>query len=143
MTFCGKYFVVKYMFKFNNKSTSTKSLYVVLVTLLLDLRRDFPVSIATQQTDLLKQSVKSKFSSNSTYPGCIYLFIVNNGDTRILYEICSKLTLNTPERRQWHRFGVFIFNCEQISQIILVFLFLTLNINVDWVGISSSAINSL
>ena len=99
LTFCGKYFTVKYMFKVNNKSINTTSLYVVLVTLLLSLRRDLPVSIATQQTDLLKQSVKSKFISNSTDPAGIYLFIVNSGDTRILYEICSKL-INAPERSQ-------------------------------------------
>ena len=40
-----------------------------------------------------------------------------------MYEICSKLTLKTPEWRQWHYSGVFIFTFEQISLIILVFLF--------------------
>ena len=29
----------------------------------------------------------------------IYLFKVNNGNTRKKYEICSKLTVKTPERR--------------------------------------------
>ena len=42
-------------------------------------------------------------------------------------EICSKLTIKTPERRQWRRSGVFIVNFEHISHLFLVFLFLTLN----------------
>ena len=32
-------------------------------------------------------------------------------------EICSKLTIKTPKRRQWHRFGVFIVNFEHISHL--------------------------
>ena len=42
-------------------------------------------------------------------------------------EICSKLTMKTPERRQRRRSSVFIVNFEQISQLFLVFLLLTLN----------------
>ena len=34
-------------------------------------------------------------------PAGIYLFKVNNRNTRTRCEICSKLTINTPERRQW------------------------------------------
>ena len=30
-----------------------------------------------------------------------YLFKVVDGETRTMYEICSKLTIKTPERRQW------------------------------------------
>ena len=32
------------------------------------------------------------------YPPGIYLLKVNNGNTRISCEICSKLTIKTPER---------------------------------------------
>ena len=32
---------------------------------------------------------------------CIYLFKVNNRNTRTRCEICSKLTIKTPERRHW------------------------------------------
>ena len=35
-------------------------------------------------------------------------------------EICSKLIIKTPERRQWCRSGVFIVNFKQISRIVLV-----------------------
>ena len=41
--------------------------------------------------------------------------------------MCSKLTINTPERRHWRRSGVFIVNFEHISHLVLVFLLLTLN----------------
>ena len=33
-------------------------------------------------------------------PARIYLFEVNNGNTRTICEICSKLTIKTSERRQ-------------------------------------------
>ena len=42
-------------------------------------------------------------------------------------EICSKLTVKTPEQCHWRRSGVFIANFEQISHIALVFPILTLN----------------
>ena len=42
-------------------------------------------------------------------------------------KLCSKLTIKTPERSQWGRSGVFIVNFEYISQLVLVFLLLTLN----------------
>ena len=41
-------------------------------------------------------------------PANIYLFKVNNRNTRKRCETCSKLTIKTPERRQWRRSGVFI-----------------------------------
>ena len=41
-------------------------------------------------------------------------------------ETCSKLTLKTPEWRQWRRFGVFIVNLEQVLHIVLVFTLLAL-----------------
>ena len=44
-----------------------------------------------------------------------------------MFEICSKLTIKTLERRQWRRSGVFIVNFEQISHIALLFLLLTFN----------------
>ena len=55
------------------------------------------------------------------------MFKVNNRGTRTRCEICSKLTIKTPEGRQWRHSGVFIFNCEHISHLILVFLLLTLS----------------
>ena len=37
----------------------------------------------------------------STNPAGNYMFKVNNRNTRTRYEICSKLSIKTPERRQW------------------------------------------
>ena len=38
-----------------------------------------------------------------------------------------KLTIKTPERPQWRRAGVCIVNFELISNLVLVFLLLTLS----------------
>ena len=86
-------------------------------------------------------------------PAGIYLLKVNNRNTRTRCEICSKLTIKTPERRhfisprntrkpkgflefsriikwEWRRSGVFIVNFEHISHLVLVFLLLTLNMQL-------------
>ena len=52
-------------------------------------------------------------------PTSIYLFKVNNKNTRKLSKICSKLTIKIPEERLWRRSGVFIVNFEHISQLLL------------------------
>ena len=52
------------------------------------------------------------------HPVGIYIFKVNNINTRTKFEICSKLTIKTP--------GVLIVNLEYISHLVLVFLLLTL-----------------
>ena len=57
----------------------------------------------------------------------IYLLKVNNRNIRKKYEICSKLTANTPERLHWNRSSVLIVNLEHTSNLILAFLLLTLN----------------
>ena len=60
-------------------------------------------------------------------PVGIFLLKVSNRNTRTRCEICSKLTIKTPERRQWRRSNVFIVNFKYISQLVLVFLLLTLS----------------
>ena len=57
------------------------------------------------------------FSINSNSAG-IYLLKVNNRNTRIRCEICSKLTIKIPERRQWDRSGIFIVHFEHISHLV-------------------------
>ena len=54
-----------------------------------------------------------------------YIFKVNNRNTRARCEICSKLTIKTPECRQWRRSCVFIGNFEYILHLFLVLLLLT------------------
>ena len=55
------------------------------------------------------------------------MFKVNNSNTRIRCEKCSKLTIKTPEQRCWRCSGVCIFTSEHISYLVLVFLLLALN----------------
>ena len=62
-----------------------------------------------------------------TNPAGNYMFIVNNRNTRRRCEICSELTIMTPERRHWRRPGIFVVNFEHISHLVLVFLLLTLS----------------
>ena len=57
----------------------------------------------------------------------IYLLKVINRNSRTRCEICSKLEIIIPERRQWRRSGIFIVNFEYVSHFVLVFLLLTLN----------------
>ena len=47
-------------------------------------------------------------------PAGIFLLKVNNRNSRARCEICSKLTIKTPERRLWRRYSVFIVNFEHI-----------------------------
>ena len=64
------------------------------------------------------------------YPANIYLFKVNKSNTRKKCEICSNLTIKTPEQRNWcRRFSVFIVHFEHVSHFFPVFLLLNLNIN--------------
>ena len=55
------------------------------------------------------------------------MFKVNNRSIRTRCELCSKFTIETPERRQWRRSGVFIVSFQHISHLVLVFLSLSLN----------------
>ena len=64
------------------------------------------------------------------YPAGNYMFKVNNRNTRTRCDICSKLTIKTPEWRQ----NVFIVNFEHTSHLVLVFLLLTFEqVNAGWV----------
>ena len=74
----------------------------------------------------LRKPAGAKRKSNS-YPVGIYMFKVNNSNTETRCEICSKLTIKTPVRRQWRRSALYIVNFEHISHFVLVFLLLTLN----------------
>ena len=72
-------------------------------------------------------------SKNYAVPAGIYLHIVNNGKPRALYEICSKLTIKTPEQRHWHRSGVFILNFEYFTHCSGVSIVDFEQVNVGWI----------
>ena len=61
------------------------------------------------------------------FPSWHLLAQSNNENTRAMLEICSKLTIKTPERRHRHCSGVFLVTFEQISHIALLFPLLALN----------------
>ena len=61
------------------------------------------------------------------FPGINYIFKVKNRNTRTRCELCSKLTIKTPERSQWRRSAFFIDNLEHITHLALVFLLLPLS----------------
>ena len=52
----------------------------------------------------------SKIETLEFDPAGIYMFKVNNRNTRTRCERCSKLTIKIPELRQLCRSGVFIVN---------------------------------
>ena len=60
----------------------------------------------------------------------IYLLNVSHRNPRTMFEICSKLTIKTPERSHWRHSGVFIVNFKNIAHFVLVFLLLTLNMQL-------------
>ena len=60
------------------------------------------------------KAIKSLIKS----PAGVHMFKVNNGNTRAMCEICSKLIKKTPERCQQINVDI---NFEQISYIVLVF----------------------
>ena len=74
----------------------------------------------------VKVKVQITFDNRIPIPANIYLFKFNNRNTGKRYELCSKLTIKTPERR--HRRGsiVFIVNFEHVSHLFSVFLLLIL-----------------
>ena len=51
----------------------------------------------------------------------IYLLKINNRNTGTRCEICSKLTIKTPEQRQYRSSSIFFVNFEHISHLIVHF----------------------
>ena len=87
---------------------------------------------------LNKASAYLYILGNDIYTGenswaSIYLFIVNNSNTKKRSEICSKLTIKSPQRR----FTVFIVNFEHISYLFTPFSSVSTvcfeQVNVCWV----------
>ena len=85
--------------------------------------RSFSILSSSNNKHLLE--IKGNLKAN---PANIYLFKVNNRNTRKRCEIRSKLTIIAPERRHCRCSGVFIINFGHISHLFLVFLLLILNI---------------
>ena len=57
-----------------------------------------------------------------TFPSENFLIKFNNQNFRTMSEICTVFPIKTPARRQWHLSDVFIVNFEQISHVVLMFV---------------------
>ena len=115
------------MFKVTHKNTTLKVLSVALNIFKVDNK-----VIKTGSTDffLVHLMLTSKTSIKTYNSANIYLFKLNNKNTRKRFEISLKLTIKTPVRRPWHCSDVFIVNSEHILHFFLVFLLLSLNKNM-------------
>ena len=68
------------------------------------------------------------------YPGsCSYLLNSNNKNTRKRREICSNITIKTPERRQWRLCGVSIVNSEHILLLSSISIVQFEQVNFSWI----------
>ena len=73
---------------------------------------EYNLLAATELKICMKSMIKA---ATRNIPAGNYMFKVNNRNTRARCEICSRLTIKAPERRQWPRSGVFIVNFEPHS----------------------------
>ena len=75
-----------------------------------------------------KKSKMSVFLFTETWTQSAFTCWKSTRETleQLIYGICSKLTIKTPERLQRY-YCVFIINFEQISHIVLMFSLLSLN----------------
>ena len=106
---------------FNSKKPSVHKMVKHTLKILQHLLEDF---------QFVFERLDKENCNIGRYRTGIYSFNVNNGNTQRMCEICSKLTIKTPEQRHWRPSGVFLINSEQISNNIMVFLLLTLNQNM-------------
>ena len=60
---------------------------------------DVEVSLNNRPLTYIKEDLEYSVLTLNSIPVGIYMLKVNNRNTRTRFEICSKLTLKTPERR--------------------------------------------
>ena len=70
-------------------------------------------------------SVQSFQNLSDLVPDGNYMFKVNNRSIRTRCEICSELTIKTPERRYWHHW-------RHVSHLVLVFTVKFEQVNAGW-----------
>ena len=90
------------MFKVNNRNTRTRcEICSKLICFFLNsfLYSNFSYCPLLWYFSTNKSIEKNKIYISVAFPAGIYLLKVNNRNTRTRCEICSKLTIKTPERR--------------------------------------------
>ena len=85
------------------------------------------------ETWQLSENFEIKWISN-LMPVGNYMFKVNNRNAITRCESCSKLLINTPERRHWRRFGVFILNFSHFTSCSRVSIVDFEKVNAGWEG---------
>ena len=65
------------------------------------LKQYYQHELHLEKKKIMYFEIKKLLLRTVLYPDGIYLFKVNNGNTRVICEICPKLTIKTPKRRQW------------------------------------------
>ena len=85
------------------------------------------------ETWQLSENFEIKWISN-LIPVGNYMFKVNYRNAITRCESCSKLLINTPERRHWRRFGVFILNFSHFTSCSRVSIVDFEKVNAGWEG---------
>ena len=75
-------------------------------------KKDFGTFIPWNLMKFSKHCRKNVFYENGSYPDGIYLFKVENGNTRTICEICLKLTIETSDGYNRLLSTIFIINFE-------------------------------
>lgn len=91
----------------------------------LSIKNRWPIQLASVNGNSYKAFFPSRVSSLNK--SSIYLFWVNNGNTRKRHEICSKLIIKTSKGSDWRCSGVVSVRFEHISHCFLLSLIRTLN----------------
>ena len=78
-------------------------------------------SISSANNQVETWGTNLKFRCNP-FPAKIFLVQSPQWNTRRKCEICSKLTIKTPEQRHWRCSGVLNVNFEHVSHLFLMFL---------------------
>ena len=85
------------------------------------------------KTSACLYTLSNDIYTSKNFPTNIYLFRVNNSNTRKRCEICSKLTIKSPQRRS----TVFIVNFEHVSHLFTPFSSVSTvgfeQVNICWV----------
>ena len=84
------------------------------MVLVIALTANVLVLMSTKEVIVPKVRTFSFASLSSSFPAAKRMFKCNNRNSRTRCEICSKLVIKTPERRDWRHSGVFIVNFEHI-----------------------------
>ena len=87
------------LFKLNTEETRATATDMFLLTLAISSFAGI-LCLSSVWVTIIDNFVKVDGGNNSAD---IYLFKVNDGNTRVNCRICWKLTIKTPERNQWRR----------------------------------------